>query len=447
MFALFFVFSFLFQLQYSCSIKVEQNLVLGVPGGVAAVLTFGMARGGTWDFDYSVNYINTDGVNTTLVTQQVMIERNQMMQLLVVSESQRVAFYDGFSYKTNETMNSGICNSPVTFRKELYGSGSISHTIGDDSPDSLQYSVLLVSCRNSKGLSANVSISVVLLNPMPYSSEFTHLPINETAHMTVDIGFIIFYSVMLIGLAVQMWLARRYMTMIHYLFLLTVVLQLLDIIFDYAYYVHAHVYGEESTMWRISSNFIDHSSEVAIMLTFLLLSMGWSTLQFRLTERQQMRTLGSVSMYWVMGMGMSACVDEESPLCQSIYLVTYIMHALLLLAIIICLNFTITQLRAMLTHSPWDPSTPYYYGRVRQFQTFRVAFCLFLLLPTGFLLMNDLMFSWKESWILYLLNNLLYGFVILNLGSAFAPFQDAFLTRAFDGTFSNGPQGNREHQD
>jgi hypothetical protein len=175
--------------------------------------------------------------------------------------------------------------------------------------------------------------------------------------------------------------------------------------------------------------------------------MGWSTLQFRLNERQQMRTLGSITAYWILGMGMSACEDPNSALCQSIYLVTYIMHALLLLAIIICLNFTITQLRAMLTHSPWDPSTPYYYGRVRQFQTFRVAFCIYLLLPTGFLLLNDLMFTWKESWILYLLNNLLYAFVFLNVGSAFSPFRDAFLTRAFDGTFSNGPQGNLPHED
>ena len=66
----------------------------------------------------------------------------------------------------------------------------------------------------------------------------------------------------------------------------------------------------------------------------------------------------------------------------------YIINALILLAIIITLNFTITQLNAMLAASPWDPSTPYYYARTRQLQTFRVGFVCYLVLPTCFLLVR-----------------------------------------------------------
>lgn len=45
-------------------------------------------------------------------------------------------------------------------------------------------------------------------------------------------------------------------------------------------------------------------------------------------------------------------------ICDSLDLVAFIIKSLLLLAIIIAMNFTVTQLRAMLNHTPWVPSTP-----------------------------------------------------------------------------------------
>jgi hypothetical protein len=68
--------------------------------------------------------------------------------------------------------------------------------------------------------------------------------------------------------------------------------------------------------------------------------------------------------------------------------VSFIIKSLILLAIIIAMNFTVTQLRAMLQHSPWVPSTPIQYARSKQLQIFRFLFILYLLLPTAFLVIQ-----------------------------------------------------------
>jgi len=442
-----FVFTlFIVHLWQIFGIKTQTNLTVGTPGGVASVLTFGMARGGIMKIDYHVKYEGSE--NTTTVTKRAMEEGNILMQLLVVTEDQRNKFYDGFNLQLNQSLSANICSSPVTFRKELFGNGSVTHTIGVNEPEALQYSVLLASCRTSRdNFVVNATAVVSLMNATPYSTEMSHLPIDVMARTSIDAMLVVVYSVITVGLMAQMWVSRRYFSNIHWLFLGTMILQIIDVVIDYSYYLNAGVHGEKNKDWDFVTNFFDHTAETAVLMTFLLLSMGWHTLQFRLSQKQQLQSLGSIAAYWVLGTGQCLCTDAESSMCQSIFLIKYIARALIMLACIICLNFTITQLRSMLAHSPWDPSTPYYYARAAQFQTFRVGFVLYLLLPTGFLLMQDLMFTWKEGLLNFLLLELLNVFVLLNVGSAFAPFQDAFITRAFDGTFSNGPQGNRPHED
>jgi hypothetical protein len=125
-----------------------------------------------------------------------------------------------------------------------------------------------------------------------------------------------------------------------------------------------------------------------------------------------------------------------SQTCQSLNLVTYILRNLVLLGIIIAMNFTVTQLRAGLIHSPWIPSTPVQYARVKQFQVFRIVFILYLLLPTAFLLVQSSFFSWKETWIVFLLNDVLTLYMYFHVGATFAPLQEPFLIRAFDNTFT-----------
>jgi hypothetical protein len=44
--------------------------------------------------------------------------------------------------------------------------------------------------------------------------------------------------------------------------------------------------------------------------------------------------------------------------CLALNLVPFILQSLIMLGIIIAMNFSVTQLRAMVSNSPWVPSTP-----------------------------------------------------------------------------------------
>ena len=118
---------------------------------------------------------------------------------------------------------------------------------------------------------------------------------------------------------------------------------------------------------------------------------------------------------------------------MSIFIFGHIYHpALLMLGIIISLNFTITQLRAMLAHTQWDPSSAFCYARTKQFQTFRIGFVLYLLLPTAFLLVRDQMpYSWEQDWLSTALPNILQVLMYMLAGSTFAPLKDHLINRAF----------------
>jgi hypothetical protein len=448
-------FGFLFCILLLCinciqvvGIKADRSLSTSIPRGIAVALTFGMVQGAKITIDYDVKYDHSD----VIVPHSLMIEKNLQMQLLVVNEIQRTTFYNGIGTSQPNTTAINACISPVMFRKELHTKGSFTHIIGSNEPDAEQYTILIMQCRTSyDGTIVNATVHASMENPLAYSTEMSHLPVNEMPHLVVSQGLMIANSSLVIALIGQMWSNRELLSGIHYMFLCTLILQIIDLIVDYYYYMDAASTGVSDVWFNAASNIIDYFAESFLLLTFLLLCMGWSTLRFRLSNKQMMRVLGGVGIFFVFGLGSSFCFDTESSVCQGVYLITHVIRALILLAVIICLNFTITQLRSMLAQGPWDPSTPYYYARARQFSTFRVVFVLYLLLPTGFLLVQDIMYTWKQSWVNFMLLELRNIFLFLVTGTAFAPFQDAFLTRAFDGTFSNGPgqppEVERPHED
>ena len=185
----------------------------------------------------------------------------------------------------------------------------------------------------------------------------------------------------------------------------------------------------------LASRIFESIQEVAFLTTILMLALGWSTIHFQLSDTQVKATLSGMAFFLIMSLAWASCLSEDSRVCQSLYLVYYILHALIMLGIIICLNFTITQLRAMLSHSAWDPSTPYCYARTKQFQTFRIAFVLYLLLPTAIALVQEIMYTWEQDWLGTVLPDLLQICLFLNVGSTFAPLKDVFMNRAFSQQF------------
>ena len=191
-------------------------------------------------------------------------------------------------------------------------------------------------------------------------------------------------------------------------------------------------HGVMNTHYEYANNVFEMIEEVITLGTIQLMVLGWATVHFRLTPTQIRVITAAFGLFVIMGLSSATCLEIESTTCQSLYLVTYIIRALLMLGIIISLNFTITQLRAMLAHTQWDPSSAFCYARTKQFQTFRIGFVLYLLLPTAFLLVRDQMpYSWEQDWLSTALPNILQVLMYMLAGSTFAPLKDHLINRAF----------------
>ncbi len=443
-FLAFFALVLLTQLECYHGLIADKSLSSNIPGGIAIILSFGMARGGTIKVDYQVTYPDAGNMqNTTAVTKQVMEETNTLMQLLVVNENQKYNFYSGINFNFNNSLGDNLCMSPTMFRKELYGVGSISHVLGINDPEADLYSVFLVSCRSSvQGFAVNVTTTTTLTNSLPYSTAVTHLPIDLTNRLNTDVAFLIAYGLLTVGLLGQMLIARRHFTRIHWLFLGALLLQIIHVAVDYSYYRNFDLYGIEKLGWYVTSAFFDHSAETAVLLVFFMLSMGWGVVEVPWRVQPQLwRNLAAILVYWVLGGADCLCLarSDDSPYalaCGSVYLVKYIVYELITLAILLYASNTISELRVVYAQSTWIPATPLHYARMVQYESFRICFFIYWVLPSVFGgLQSPLQLSWADGVILQVALEALNVIVLLYVGCMFAPFQEAFVTRAFDGSF------------
>eukprot|EP01035_Chromulina_nebulosa_P016892 gene16892-22381_t len=167
----------------------------------------------------------------------------------------------------------------------------------------------------------------------------------------------------------------------------------------------------------------------------LTVSLGWSIVRRFLSEKEWRMLSFTIAFYFIIGLGNAVCLDQNSTSCASLNLVTYILRTLVFLAIIVAMNFTVTQLKAMVIQSPWTPSIQIQYIQTRQYMFFRIAFIVYILAPTIIYLVQSSLFSWKESWVPTVLNDLILILMYFQMGVNFSPIHEDLVLGAFDGTY------------
>jgi hypothetical protein len=220
------------------------------------------------------------------------------------------------------------------------------------------------------------------------------------------------------------------------LFLLTLVATFIVVLLDYNYYLIYDYEGVASGGAEIAAGVFAALSDSLALGTIFLLSLGWTLLRSQLSDRESRLVGYAVFSYLVFSLGSAVCVID-STICTSISLIAFILRNLLLLAIIVAMNFTVTHLRILLTHSPWVPSTPIQYARCKQYQVFRLVYILYLFLPTIIYIVQTTTFTWKEDWMVVALNEMTTIGMLFFVGITFSPMQEAFLLRAFDGSINS----------
>ncbi|KAJ1437755.1 hypothetical protein B484DRAFT_428190 [Ochromonadaceae sp. CCMP2298] len=404
----------------SSSLRLDHSTKSSKVFGEYVVSNFGMTVGGVINIDYHV-------------TAEASANDSYVL-LLLVSETQSKSWYEKIQDEDSVADNiDTMCNLPSMLRRVISGAGSINvpltYDLGTD-----RYSIVLLQCRKGNAKNpVSVTLNVEMKNPRPYSSEYSQYAIQSVMLVRLLEGQVILYALLTLGMAGQIAITRIYTRPIHWLFLATLVSVFLFVTLRYAEGYRYNESGRDDIPLTVAGNILGSISTTLLLASLLLVSMGWSLVRTNITLGEQQKVAGALFAFFVFSFGDAVCLDDSSA-CFSLNLIAFIIRALILLAIIIAMNFTVAQLRAMIAQSPWVPSTPIQYARSKQYQAFRFMFILYLLLPTAFLIIEVVMFTWKEEWVTTFLTELLDLMLIFHVGVTFSPLHETLLVRAFDGT-------------
>jgi hypothetical protein len=370
-----------------------------------------------------------------------------------MKDAQKNAWYGGIP-SSDRNLVSQLCTQPAVFRQHIafdsQGRGNFTYVV----PENLQsvdsgskYSLALLQCYSlpsASSVALSVDVTTEMWNAQPSGNGRSFLSIEDVPKILILKGEMVVMSLFVTILLGQIALSMKpwYVLKLHFLFLATAIWGLALVAVYHTLLQNRNLKGYQSNQDDMILNIVYQFYSTTYLLCFLLLSLGWCTTRISLSIKEIRTMAGFVMLYFIIGISSSVCMDDNSPACSGLSLATYILRYLLLLGIIIAMNFTVTQLRAGLIHSPWIPSTPVQYARVKQFQMFRNVFILYLLLPTSFLLVQQNFFTWREDWLIFLLydpdtgTGVLMLYMFLHVGATFSPLQEPFLIRAFDNTFA-----------
>lgn len=433
-------------------IDKSSMLSLG-PNSMYLTQSFGMAQRGVMNVNIQVNptpnpTANGAALHSSAFSALYPAYNSHTMGgffLIVVLRDQDTSRWYGSMGSSDVGTVAQLCMSPATWRKQVIldsnGRGNFTYTVPsnpNDATDS-QYSLAIMQCRRltNPSVALDVQVTTEMYNAQPQGDGRSYLSIQDVPKLRILQFELVIMPLFIIILVAQILLSMKpwYVLKMHVVFLVTVMLSLLLVVVTYIQQQELNTSGVESSSLDMTVSVVDHFNSTSILLCFLLLSLGWCTTRIGLSQKEIRAIAGSLGIYFLVGIIAATC-DGSTQTCQATSLVAYILKTLLLLGIIIAMNFTVTQLRAGLVHSPWIPSTPVQYARVKQFQTFRVVFILYLLLPTAFLLVQSSFYSWKEDWVMFMLNEVLNLYLFFHVGATFSPMQEPFLIRAFDNTFT-----------
>lgn len=405
------------------------------PFGYYIIKSFGLAAAGRIDIDYDVQL---SAYNESEVNVLSWFQPSSYILILVLTEHEVDNWYNNLVNNDQNTVKDNIrtlCNSPSMLRRTVYGTGSFEYIPTKNNAQ--QFSIAVLQCETVYPQeTVDVSVTVEIKNPRPYSSSYSQLPLEEVMVPRVVEGELIILFLMLAGLGGQMYLAGQCRLKIHWVFLVTLLAYIASLFAIYSDFFYYDNHGKELLNIEYTKNILYAFRDVTVITTLLLLSLGWSVCRRSLVGTEKRIVISSLFIFAVLHICQAVCIDKDEEICVSFSIMVFVIRCFLLLAIIIAMNFTVTQLRTLLSHTPWVPSTPVQYARCKQYQHFRGVFILYLLLPTAFYSIDVRMFTWKESWVVFTMEELLIIFMFLNIGTTFSPMHESQLMRAFDGTLN-----------
>jgi hypothetical protein len=141
-----------------------------------------------------------------------------------------------------------------------------------------------------------------------------------------------------------------------------------EVTFKLWYYRELSLTGKENLFYGAAQNVTESATSASILAVLLLAALGWSLTRDELTSRESRLFIVIFSLYFFLALIKANC-HADNDLCKAYLLTEYVMKSFLMLGVIVALNFSVNQLRLLLTEARWNSyMTPVTYMKLNQYQ-------------------------------------------------------------------------------
>ena len=293
-----------------------------------------------------------------------------------------------------------------------------------------QYTLLIVQCADTYRAVANTTIFDFSVTTSAVNPGDNYLPIE-------DIPLPRIYFILMCGTALilclwkmEMIINRQHISSLHTMIAIPLMIRVIAMLVNSIYYLKLNEYGKVDLMTAIGNVFLSKFVMMLQLLLLFLVGLGWKVTRADITAREKRLIVLSFGFYFLFILLASSCGDDQEN-CAPYELAEYVVHSLLLLAVIVAINFNLTHLRSSLNEYSWSFMAPLYYRNLKQYQLFRWLFLAFLLLPTFILLIELLILGWEYSWLTIFTSEVSYLSIYLILAVQFLPSNLNLYTKPF----------------
>ncbi|KAL0477211.1 hypothetical protein AKO1_005849 [Acrasis kona] len=211
---------------------------------------------------------------------------------------------------------------------------------------------------------------------------------------------------------------RRHATGIHYVVGLALICQTIGMFGRFNHYQILSRLGSLPFSVSVTVDILAGISEAAFLLIMLLVSMGWTITIEDLGTKRQFIVL-SFTTYMVFRILYAFC--QQPALCPAYVLSFRVVKYLILFSIIIALNQTAERLSMLTSEQQFAANSSEVFIKLKMMKTFRSAFLLFIVTPLGMILVEYMVVSWVNSWVLWAINELVTLYINWIIVSVFCP--------------------------
>jgi hypothetical protein len=154
-------------------------------------------------------------VNYDIYQKIASLSYNSYILILIISEEQRLSYYSNLDSSDSTISNNinSLCTAPSMYRKVIQvlpSTSEFNYTVSNDNGGSDIYSVVVLQCRSSSATNNNIHayVKAETKNPAPTGSSYNQLPIDAVMLVRLYLGEIIIYTLLLIGICGQIYVAK-----------------------------------------------------------------------------------------------------------------------------------------------------------------------------------------------------------------------------------------------